>query len=184
MSRRLQWRSSRFWTMFWSLRINHLKRLSKIINDIYDNTLIYFSTLFLIKTVVVILLILKKNKNAQPRLKLTPFERPIRSSVLYPLSYWGHWWKLLKINYINLVLISAWPENITIIVYYRNIIINQIFLTISKILSHRNIRCFMHKYKIFIFMVFMLNQNNMFFSVNTNYRWHYAVHMLKGANLG
>ena len=29
--------------------VNHLKRLSKIINDIYDNTLIYFSTLFLIK---------------------------------------------------------------------------------------------------------------------------------------
>ena len=29
--------------------IKHLKRLSKIINAIYDNTLIYFSTLFIIK---------------------------------------------------------------------------------------------------------------------------------------
>ena len=35
--------------MYLWLPSNHLKRLSKMINDIYDNTLIYFSTLFLIK---------------------------------------------------------------------------------------------------------------------------------------
>ena len=103
--------------------LNHLKRLSKIINDIYNNTLIYFSTLFLItNSSGDFSNFEEKNKNALPRLELAPFEHPVSSPVLYPLSYWDHWWNLLKINYIILVLISIWPENIIIIVYYCNII--------------------------------------------------------------
>ena len=58
-------------------RLDHLKRLLKIINDIYDNTLIYFSTLFLIKN---------SSGDVQPKLKLAPFERPVHSPVLNPFS--------------------------------------------------------------------------------------------------